>query len=311
MKTIPEKTLMAISRLENPHGLDDERILMYQNYLTDCAEETVYHFIDNSKTDVFPLLLKYRVIKKSNVIKFTDYAREKKKNDILFYLMEAGNILRTGGKNGRIAKKHIRGKTPLPPPMAKVDFSDAKPGNIIWLGNEPMPWLVLENKEKRVLLLSWFVFECLPYKNFYLGYTTWSRSTLRLKLHTEHLDRLFTREEKQMIVPVYIDDETDELSFEPFGKCQADSLFALSEKEVRKYMRTERERYAPLTKQATISPMWTVFDQYAFWWLRSPGAHQMEKMYVRNGVITSENSIVNGDDCFDYYGLRPAVYMKY
>ena len=264
-----------------------------------------------AKTAIFPLLVKYRVIRKANVIKFTDYAREKKKTDILFYLMEAGNLLRTNSKSLETVKKHTPGKSPLPSAEFEPDFSRAKPGEIIWLGREAMPWLVLENRNRKVLLLSYFVFDSMPYKNYYRGHTTWSESTVRLKLRTDHLDRLFTPQQKSRIVPVYIDDVDDSLTFEKREGTEADCLFLLSVNEVKKYLRTERERYAPVTKKATLTPMWTVFEHYAHWWLRSPGTYPMEKMYVCDGVITSERSIVNGDDCFDYFGLRPAVYMKY
>ncbi|MBQ8604751.1 MAG: hypothetical protein IJ410_07925 [Oscillospiraceae bacterium] len=312
LKNCVEKVEIALSRMENLYDITEEKIVLYQNYLFSQAPEMVPQFIDLNKTRAFPLLVKHRVIRKSNVIQFIDYARDKKKTDILFYLMEAGNRLRTAPASLNITRKYTPGRSKLPRPERNYDFSRAAAGTMVWLGLEPMPFLVLENKNRQVLLLSRYVFDCKPYTNFYSGYTTWSRSSCRLKLHTEYIHDIFTDREKEMMVPVYIDDKDDSLSFTPTAtRQQADKLFFLSVKEVEKYLRAERDRLAPFTRRSTRTPMWTVFDQFAYWWLRSPGNHPIEKMYVRDGVITSENSIVNGDDCFDYFGVRPAMYMKY
>jgi len=310
MKSSMEKTELAVSRLENPYGLDDDKILMYQDYLFNYAQDTVHRFIDNNRVAIFPLLVKYRVIKKSNIIQFTDYARDKKKLDILSYLMEAGNLLRTGSKKLNLAKKHTPGKSALPPADGGPDWQTAKTGDILWFGIQPVPWQVLERKDNILLLISKYVLECKPYTNFYRGFTTWSRCSIRLKFQTDYMESLFTEEEKSMMVPVYINDEDDSLTFGPVEKTEQDKLFLLSEKEVCRYMRTERERFAPLTKYSMRTPMWTIFDQYAYWWTRSPGTYPIEKTYVRDGKLTSANSIVNGDDCFDFFGVRPAVYIR-
>lgn len=312
LKNCVEKVEIAISRLENPVEITEEKIVAYQDYLFSQAPDIVPQFIDLNKTAIFPLLVKHRVIRKSNVIGFIDYAREKKKTDILFYLMEAGNRLKNSPKSLDITKKFTPGKSRLPQAERNYDFSRAVPGQLVWLGIDPMPWLVLENKNRQVLLISYYVIDCKPYTSFYRGHVTWSECSCRLKLHTEYIHNLFTDTEKEMIVPVFINDRDDSLSFEQTEERQnADKLFFLSVKETEKYFRTEKDRLAPFTRVSTRTPLWTIFDQYAYWWLRSPGAHPMEKMYVRDGVITSANSIVNGDDCFDYFGLRPAVYMKY
>ncbi|MBR5521789.1 MAG: hypothetical protein IKU54_07330 [Oscillospiraceae bacterium] len=312
-KNCIEKVETAMSRLENLYEIDRERIVVYQSYLFDNGPDMVPQLIDLNRIRLFPLLVRHRVIRKSNIAGFIDYARDKKKTDILFYLMEVSNSLRNNPASLNIMKKFTPGKSKLPLRERNYDFSRVTAGDILWLGKEPTPWLVLENKNRRLLIISWFVLDCKPYTNFYSGFTTWSRCSCRLKLHTEYMDNLFTEEEKSMLVPVYIDDADDSLSFEPTpSRQQEDKMFFLSVSEVEKYFREKNQRRALFTKYSTRTPMWTIFDKYAYWWLRSPGNHTMEKMHVReNGDITSANSIVNGDDCFDYFGVRPAVYMKY
>jgi len=66
---------------------------------------------------------------------------------------------------------------------------------------------------------------------------------------------------------------------------------------------------APVTKYAVRSMLWTVFDKFAHWWLRSPGEQDVDIYYVRDGVIMSENSTVQGS-YFEHFGVRPAVYIK-
>ena len=128
-----EKVELALSRLESPVEITEEKVLMYQDYLFKSAPSVVPQFIDLNKISVFPLLVKYRVIRKANILKFTEYAREAKRMDILSYLMDVGYQLKTKPKNLNIAPKFTRGKTDLNSSFVP-DYSTAKAGQIIWLG---------------------------------------------------------------------------------------------------------------------------------------------------------------------------------
>ncbi len=304
-----EKVEIAVSRLENPYGLDDERIVMYQDYLFGKEpEKLVYEFIDNNRLYMLPLLVKYKIIKKTNVIKFTDYAREKHKTDALFYLMEAGNNLRFNARSMDTAKKHTPGKTKLPPQENTADYSVAKPGEIIWLGIEATPWHVLENKDGRLFLISKYVLDCLPVEDFFRGQSYWCSCSMRRRLNREYLNNLLTEEEKRRIVPVYIED-SDKLHFDKQYGISEDRFFHLSVNEAKRFFKTERDRMAPITKYAIRSMLWTVFDQYGHWWLRTPGVEIVDYYYVRDGVIMSDNSTVQGS-YFEHFGVRPCMYYN-
>ena len=132
MENCPEKVEIAISRLEYPLSLDEEMIVMYQDYLFNTAPKIAQQFIDLNRLAVFPLLVKYRVIKKANVIKLTEYAREKRKMDIMSYLMDVGNQFRTRPKQMDIAPKFVRGKSSLPQ-VCGYDSVSIKAGDVIWL----------------------------------------------------------------------------------------------------------------------------------------------------------------------------------
>lgn len=305
MDNCAEKVEIAISRLENPVGLSDEMIIMYQDYLFNTAPKIAYEFIDINRLALFPLLVKYRVIKKANVIKLTEYAREKRKMDAMSYLMDVGNQFRHNRKNMDIAKKHTAGKEY---PHSRTDYSHAKAGDIIWLGQPIMPWQVLENKNGRLLVISKFVVDCLPYDGYY-KFITWATSSIRKKLNNEYMPNVLTEQEIAKIVPVYINCDDDSLSFEQAGEITADKFFLLSVKEARRYFRNDRERQAPVVKYATRSMLWTVFDKWAHWWLRTQGDIIDDKYYVRDGFIMSMNSTVQGS-YFEHFGVRPAMYIN-
>ncbi|MBR4036602.1 MAG: hypothetical protein IKJ05_07735 [Oscillospiraceae bacterium] len=310
-----EKVEIAISRLENPAGITEEKILMYQDYLYGNRLDVVMQFIDMNRLAIMPLLVKYRLIKKSNILKLTEYAREKRKMDMMSYLMDVGNQLRTRLKHMDIAPKFKSGKTPLPQ-QYNPDYSKAKSGDIIWLGTVPMPWQVLENKNGRLLLLSKYVLDCLPFEDFYDPFyfsmsfdrTRWPYSTIRRHISNDFYNSLLTEQEKQKVVPVYISAD-DSLTFENREGAKQDKMFLLSKPETEKYLKTEKDRLAPVTSFATRSMLYNDFETYAYWWLRTPGQYLVEKMYVLDGRITSSNSMVGGDH-FNYLGVRPAMYFQ-
>ena len=308
MENCPEKVEIAISRLEYPLGLNEDMILMYQNYLFNDAPKIASQFIDLNKLTLFPLLVKYRVIKKANVLKLTEYARENRKMDMLSYLMDVGNQFRTRPKQMDIAPKFIRGKSSLPQ-VCEYDSALIKAGDVIWLGQPLMPWKVLENKSGRLLVISRYVLDCLPYEDFYRKNNKWNTASIRKRLNRDYLYATLTQQEIDRIVPVSIDDGDDSLSFEiPEGKT-GDKFFLLSVKEAKRYFRDNRQRMVPVVKYATRSMLWTVFDKWAHWWLRTPGELDADMFYVRDGEIMSINSTVQGS-YFEHFGVRPAMYIS-
>lgn len=311
-----EKVEIAISRLENPVGITAEKMQCYWQYLSGNRQSVVMQFIDMNRLAVMPLLVKYRLIKKPNIIKLIEYAREKRRMDIMSYLMDIGNQLRTARKNMDIAARFVLGKSQLPQ-VIQTDYSRAKAGDIIWLGLAPMPWKVLENKDGKLLLLSVYVLDCLPFEDFYDPFyysmsfdrTRWPFSSIRRHMNSEFYDSLLSDDEKGRVVPVYISAD-DRLTFEKREDAREDRFFLLSKAEAEKYLKTEKDRMAPVTSFATRSMLYEKFENYAYWWLRSPGEFLVEKMYVLDGCITSRNSMVGGDH-FNYLGVRPAFYYKY
>jgi hypothetical protein len=228
--------------------------------------------------------------------------------DMLSYLMDVGNQFRTRPKQMDIAPKFVRGKSVLPQ-SENYDMVTAKAGDIVWLGEPLMQWKVLENKSGRLLLISEYVLDCLPYEDFYKKNRRWNISSIRKRMNRDYLFDILTQQEIDRIIPVFVDDSDDSLSFDIPQDKTGDKFFLLSVKEAKRYFKDNRHRMAPVVKYATRSMLWTVFDKWAHWWLRTPGELDADMYYVRDGEIMSINSTVQGS-YFEHFGVRPAMYYS-
>jgi len=310
MEDCAEKTVLAVSRLENPYNLSDENWVMYQDYLQKTAPKTVPEFIDTNRITMFPLLVKYKVIRKANINKMVDYAQNARKMDILSYLLNVGNDLRNHPKELDIAPKFTPGKSENDA-VQKLPDSSARVGDVVWMGVLPMPWQVLENKDGRLLIISKFAFDCQAYNNTFYK-MRWEDSAICKWLNNEFFTNYFTDCEKSAVHPVYIDEDT--LCTEKTDNMPESKLFFLSVAEAEKHFRTEEERKARVTIVGRRKILWQHFDTYAHWWLRSPsiGSTPGAAHVLANGDIALHGGIImsNGYDRFyDHYGVRPAVYL--
>ena len=268
MEDCAEKVELAVSRLENPYNLTDENWVMYQDYLSKTAPKVVPEFIDNNKIAAFPLLVKHRVIRKANINKMVDYAQNARRMDILSYLLNAGNDLRNHPKALDIAPKFTPGKSKNDA-VQKLPVSDSvKTGDILWLGIEPMPWIVIDKKEKAIQVISKFAFDCQAYNNTFYR-MNWEDCALYKWLHEEFFDKYFSEEEKSAVRTVYFDSD-DKLTTQPVEKSKGSRIYCLSVDEAKRYFRTDEERKARITLQGKRRILWQHFDVYAHWWLRTP-----------------------------------------
>ena len=312
MEDCAEKTELAVSRLENPYSLTDENWAMYQDWLQKTGPKTVAEFTDKNRLTMFPLLVKYKVIRKANVNKMVDYAQEKRKMDILSYLLNVSNDLRNHPKALDIAPKFTPGKSENNA-VQQLPSEKAKAGDIVWLGIKPMPWLVMENRDGRLMLISKYAFDCQAYHNTFYR-RKWEECSLSKWLDDEYFTYYFSEEEKDRIRKVYLD-EKDRISHTAVEGAKPIRFFALSVDETKKYFRTEEERRARVTIVGRRKILWQHFDVYAHWWLRTESldvnragaTHVLENGDIKlyGGTIMS-----NGyDEFYDHYGVRPAMYL--
>ncbi len=311
METCAEKVLLAASRLENPYNLSDEDWVMYRDWLSKTGPLAVEELMDTNRLSAFPLLIKHRVIRKANINKFVDMAREKRKMDILSFLMNATNEFRTRPKLMDIAPKFVPGKSENNFARTLPD-ENAKQGDIVWLGEKPMPWLVMENKGGQLALISMYAFDCRAYNNTYYK-KPWNDCALNKWLNSEFYMGYFTEREKEKILPVYIDNN-DVLYHQPENESAESKLYLLSEEEVNRFFPTQESRKARITIVGRGRVLWQSFGTYAHWWLRTQSLDSVGQGHVMyNGDISLYGGVIesNGFDRFyDHYGVRPAMYYK-
>ena len=314
MEDCAEKTELAVSRLENPYNLSDEDWVMYREWLQKTGPKTVAEFTDKNRIGIFPLLVKYKVIRKPNIGKMVEYAQETRKMDILSYLLNVGNDLRNHPKNLDIAPKFTPGKSKNDAVQKLPSAENAKPGDIVWLGINPMPWLVLDKKDGRLLVISKFAFDCQAYHNTFYK-RKWENCSLSKWLDSDYFNYYFTDTEKSMMETVYFDSE-DKVSHTPVEGAEGVRFFALSVDEAKRYFRTEEERRARVTIIGRRKILWQHFDVYAHWWLRTESLDVKRAgatHVLANGDIKLHGGTIlsNGyDEFYDHYGVRPAVYLK-
>jgi AAA15 family ATPase/GTPase len=319
------KVKIAISRLENPYGASMEAVLAYQEYLNKNRQYAVKEFIDLNELTMLPKLVSHRVIKKNNVDKFADYARENRKFDSLSYLMNASNALKLKPKQLSLFKKYTE-KDNLPRGKVQLSASNISTGDVFWMGENPLPWRVLSKSGKRLLIISEYVLETSLFKTDINDDALWCTSRIRHWLNGEFYENFLSDDEKSMIMPLWID-ESGNTGFENFeGACE-NKAFILTKNEAEKYFKNDSDRRRPATLSTVRSSTYILFDNYATWWLRTPAeidvyGHyhvQMSGDITMYGMMFATEATINGRTADtvtmefqnnDSHGIRPAMYIR-
>ncbi len=310
MEDCAEKAELVMSRMENPYNLTDENRQMYTEWLEKTGPKVVPEFIDANKVSAFPLLVRHRVIRKANINKMVDYAQEKRRMDILSFLLNAGNDFRMHPKTMDIAPKFKPGS--LPAEQKLPDYDSVKPGQIVWMGSTPMPWQVLDKKEGRLQLISKYAFDCKAYHNTFYK-RSWNDCSLGKWANEEFYPRFFTDMDKQVIQPVYIDNN-ENLYTEKTENTKENMLYPLSKEEAERYFSTNESRRARVTAAGRSRIMWQSFGTYAHWWLRTQSPDSVGQSHVlSNGDISLHGGVMVSNSFaqfYDHFGVRPAIQIK-
>lgn len=93
----------------------------------------------------------------------------------------------------------------------------------------------------------------------------------------------------------------------PGGVTTYDKVFLLSLTEADSYFSLLEGGKAKATAYAMDSELWTSSENYAVWWLRSPGYTSYAAADVNgNGAVTEYGNVV----CSTTLGVRPALWVK-
>lgn len=198
-------------------------------------------------------------------------------------------------------------------------------GDLVIMGNYahgvnyyiPIQWLVLEEKNGAVLLLSLYGISVEEfYDEFYFENTdlpeviTWENSTVRAWLNEVFFQSAFYKSEQECIKSSMIDTQDNSIYGTSGGESTQDYLFLLSEDEVKRYLDSDEER-----KTQTVPAMRPEYgvpenevssEDYNGWWLRSLGEYGDTISYV----TTSGEVNMSGTTVWDsYIAVRPAMWV--
>lgn len=176
---------------------------------------------------------------------------------------------------------------------------------------QSIEWLVLEENEQEMLLLSRFCLDARKFcdiqtmKNWYD--TTWEKSSLREWLNGEFFQQAFDEKEKKRILTTTIV-TTQEFT----GNDTKNKVFLLDKQAVLNYFPTEEERKAYPTPYAIGKGASIQMDDYGVvsWWIlpsdELPDQSYYPQAVLSNGIFQYHGrNIYHGD-----WTVRPAIRIK-
>ena len=227
--------------------------------------------------------------------------------------------------------------TPTPAPVAHtiydgttVELSKAKVGDVVLFGSyeqdnvasngaEAIPWYVLDKDGDKLLLLSVYLLDAVPYHEENTS-ITWENCTLRQWMNDDFYNRAFTKSEKKQIRTSYLENADNPYYVTDGGNDTEDKVFALSLAEAEQYFGIA-EQYvywwysespelsaAKVTAYAEAQGVWASLAGNGWFWLRSPGSFNNIAAHVYCGGDVD----VNGDYgvVIFTYAARPALWLN-
>ena len=172
-------------------------------------------------------------------------------------------------------------------------------------GPEALEWVVLDRQEDRLLLLSRYCIDALPYA-LEEGNTSWEAGYARSWLNADWYRAVFSEEERTCIEEVTVPETVNSGNGMACG-ITSDRLFLLSEEELTAYLPAAEDRAAAPTAYAAAKGCVTAENGRAFWYLRTPGADAayLEEIGPDGGLNLQGNLAVNGQ-----HGIRPAMWIR-
>ena len=215
-------------------------------------------------------------------------------------------------------------------PISNIDEKEiVKFGNYQQESNKnaekaPIEWIVLDNKDGKMLLLSKYIIDCKCYNEEFKG-TTWENCDLRKWLNEDFMNTAFTETEKSKIVTSKIKNDGNKEFGTSGGADTNDKIFCLSIDECEKYFGSDIKDYKENTNLAIKGTeyaknvdngghnLWVLdsdkwYAGNSCFWLRNTGYFQGHAALVNiDGSISSSGYYV--DD--SRIGVRPALWVSY
>ena len=177
----------------------------------------------------------------------------------------------------------------------------------------PIEWLVLDKKDRKLLLISKYALECRKYHEHFAD-ITWENCDLRKWLNNEFLNAAFDGFEQSLIMETRCPADKNPQYDTPPGNATTDKVFLLSIPEAKKYFKSDEDRKAAPTAYAKKQGA-NADDDFktaageacCWWWLRSPGDDSPYAAYVSRGgsVVDNGDDVAYSEDC-----IRPALWIS-
>ena len=177
-------------------------------------------------------------------------------------------------------------------------------------GPEPILWIVLDNIDGQLLLLSADVLEARQYHHVPFEEVTWENSDLRAWMNGDFYEGAFTPVQRGLIETVHNENADQSITGASGGAATDDRVFALSETESVIYFNTPAARShiggARASPHAAAGPRSVRVEGTADWWLRSPGTYGFATQFVDASGTPS----LSGANVDLQYGVRPALWIN-
>lgn len=174
-------------------------------------------------------------------------------------------------------------------------------------GKEDIEWLVLDEINGKVLVISRYALDYQQYHNTNHTDATWKTCSLREWLNGTFLNAAFCETEISAIPTAKVSANMNPLYDTDPGISTRDKVFLLSIAEANEYFSSYSERECETTAYAESRGEYVNgLSRSCRWWLRSPGGKQYYAAYVYRGGRVCEY----GDDVdYNNYAVRPALWI--
>ena len=170
---------------------------------------------------------------------------------------------------------------------------------------EEIEWIVLDKQGTKLLLISRYALDCLPYNKDIKG-VTWETCTLRTWLNGTFLNAAFSAAEQKKIVQTTVQNPDNSRYKTKGGNDTQDRVFLLSIDEANKYFASNGARMCAGTAYAYAQGTDKANNGNCWWWLRSPGSDQDNAAYVSSGGYVGG---LGYSVDYDYIAVRPAFWI--
>lgn len=212
-------------------------------------------------------------------------------------------------------------------PAVRAAVMAVQPGDMLSFGTypqgasgemQPIDWQVLAREDDRVLLISRYAIDAVPY-NDTLTDVTWETCSLRKWLNDTFLKQAFSASQQSAVQTTLLDNsETQYIQFLTYsdvaGSAETqDKVFLLSFDEAFYRYRVDRSTagtlYARKTKNVDTYTDYGESQNKCRWWLRSPGRYGRSEAVAiyYNGIMQVSDNDRPVNDA--QVGVRPALWV--